>query len=89
MQEERTLEERLGVIEARNERVQLDKAWETSWARRILLTLFTYLVLGLYMWAIEISRPWLNSMVPALGFMISTFTIPWVKQRWIERRLKK
>lgn len=89
MQEEHTIEERLAMIESRNERVQLDKAWETSWARRILLTLFTYLVLGLYMWAIEISRPWLNSIVPAVGFMISTFTIPWVKQRWIERRLKK
>lgn len=89
MQEELTIEERLAVIESRNERVQLDKAWETSWARRMLLTLFTYLVLGLYMWAIEISRPWLNSIVPAVGFMISTFTIPWVKQRWIERRVKR
>jgi len=81
---EPTLEERLARIEARNKNVELDKAWETSLARRVLLTLFTYLTLGLYMWAIDISRPFLNSIVPAVGFMISTFTMPWLKARWIE-----
>ena len=58
---EQTFEERLARIEARNKNVELDKAWETSLARRALLTLFTYLALGLYMWAIDISRPVLNS----------------------------
>ena len=81
---EQTFEERLARIEARNKNVELDKAWETSLARRVLLTLFTYLTLGLYMWAIDISRPFLNSIVPAVGFMISTFTMPWLKARWIE-----
>jgi len=80
---EQTLEERLSSIEARNTNVELDKAWETSLMRRVLLTLFTYLALGLYMWAIDISRPFLNSIVPAVGFMISTFTMPWLKARWI------
>lgn len=83
---EQTFEERLARIEARNKNVELDKAWETSLARRVLLTLFTYLTLGLYMWAIDISRPFLNSIVPAVGFMISTFTMPWMKARWIARR---
>lgn len=84
---ELSIESRLEAIEARNNRVELDKAWETSWTRRILLTLFTYLALGMYMWAIEISRPWLNSIVPAVGFMISTFTMPWVKHKWIEKHV--
>jgi hypothetical protein len=83
-----TLESRLAVIESRNKRVELDKAWETSWTRRILLTVFTYLALGLYMEAIDIERPWLSSIVPAVGFMISTFTMPWLKQRWIDRKIK-
>ena len=86
---EQQIIERLARIEARNKNVELDKAWETSWSRRFLLTLFTYLALGLYLWAIDISRPFLNSIVPALGFMISTFTMPWLKSHWIKRRTQK
>ena len=81
-----SLESRVAQIEARNKNVELDKAWETSWTRRLLLTFFTYLALGLYMWAIDISRPFLNSIVPAVGFMISTFPMPWLKARWFERK---
>ncbi len=86
---EQQIIERLARIEARNKNVELDKAWETSWTRRLLLTLFTYLALGIYMWAIDIERPFLNSIVPALGFMISTFTMPWLKRKWIELRTRK
>jgi hypothetical protein len=84
-----SIEQRLEIIEERNKRVELDKAWETSWVRRILLTFFTYLALGIYMWAVDIPRPWINSIVPAVGFMISTFTIPWLKARWIAGRVRK
>ncbi|MEK7619479.1 MAG: hypothetical protein AAB416_04590 [Patescibacteria group bacterium] len=83
---DRSLESRVARIEARNKNVELDKAWEGSWTRRLLLTLFTYLALGLYMWAIDIPRPFLNSIVPAVGFMISTFTMPWLKAKWIEKK---
>lgn len=83
------LESRVTQLESRNKRVEFDKAWETSWTRRLLLTLFTYLALGLYMWAIDISRPFLNSIVPAVGFMISTFTMPWLKSKWIDRHINQ
>lgn len=78
-----TIEERILQIEKRNERVELDKKWETSWTRRALLAGFTYLAMGFYLWAIDIPRPWLNSIVPTAGFMISTLTMPWFKRLWI------
>ena len=40
---------------------------------------------GFVYWAIDIPRPFLNSIVPAVGFMISTFTMPWLKAKWIEK----
>jgi hypothetical protein len=55
------LEKRLSDIEFRNVRVEEEKAWETSLFRKLLLILFTYLSIGLYMQAVGISRPWLNS----------------------------
>ena len=56
-----TLEQKIQTIEERNEKVELDKAWETSWTRRVLLAIFTYLAIGVYLRAIEVPRPWLNS----------------------------
>jgi len=82
------LERRLKEIEERNRKVESDKGWETSWTRRGLLTLFTYIAIGTYMWAIEIHRPWLNAVVPAVAFMLSTLTIPFFKSIWI-RKLRK
>ena len=77
------LEKRVAVIERRNKRVETDKAWETSWARRGLLVLFTYLSVGFYLSAIQIPNPWLNAIVPSLGFLLSTLTLPFFKRVWI------
>lgn len=77
------IEQRIQKIEERNRGVEADKAWETSWARRVLLTIFTYLAIGAYLRAIEILRPWLNAIVPAAAFMISTLTMPFFKRMWI------
>jgi hypothetical protein len=36
----KTIEQRLAAIEERNQRVELDKKWETSWVRRISMSAF-------------------------------------------------
>jgi hypothetical protein len=79
------LTERIARIEERNIKVEIDKAWETSWARRILIALFTYFAISVYLAAIHISRPWINAIVPTLGFMISTLTMPFFKRQWSNR----
>jgi len=83
------LTERVKQIEERNKKVETDKAWETSLARRFLLIIFTYLAVGLYLRAINIDRPWLNAIVPSAGFLLSTLTLPFFKQLWINYRYKK
>lgn len=83
-----SIEQRVQHIEERNERVEADKAWETSWTRRILLTVFTYLAIGVYMRAINISHPWLNAVVPAVAFMLSTLILPFFKKVWMRRSRK-
>ncbi|MFA6215518.1 MAG: hypothetical protein WC768_03045 [Patescibacteria group bacterium] len=83
------IEEKLKEIEQRNQRVEIDKAWETSWNRRGLLSLFTYLAIGVYLWAINLPRPWINAIVPAVAFMISTLTMPYFKQIWLKRFYRK
>lgn len=80
------LQKEINLIKERNKKVEADKAWETSWARRILLTIFTYLAIGIYLQVINIPKPWLNAIVPAVAFMLSTLTMPWFKKIWIKRK---
>lgn len=82
------LEKRIEKIEERNSKVETDKAWETSLTRRLLLILFTYLSIGFYLNAIQVSDPWLNAIVPAIGFLLSTLTLPFFKNYW-EKHLHK
>jgi len=81
-------EKRLAAIEKRNRRVESDKAWETSNARRILLVSFTYLSVGAYLQAVGIAQPWLNAIVPAVAFTLSTLTLPFFRKIWLEHRAK-
>lgn len=80
------LEKEIAEIKKRNLSVEVDKAWETSWLRRILVAVFTYLSIGIYMWAINIDRAWLNAIVPTLGFLLSTLTLPYFKSIWTAKR---
>lgn len=77
-----SLEERVRLIEERNKRVETDKAWETSYSRKALLIIFTYLAIGVYLWAIGVDRPWFNAIVPSLAFLLSTLTLPFFKGLW-------
>jgi len=80
------IQKELNEIKSRNQKVEDDKAWETSWTRRLLLTLFTYLAIVVYLYFIDIDKPWLNAIVPAIAFMLSTLTLPFFKQLWLKNR---
>lgn len=83
------LEKRIEKIEARNKRVETDKAWETSWTRRILIAVFTYLAIVIYLKFIVHINPWINAIVPTTGFLLSTLTLPFFKKLWIKYALRK
>lgn len=83
------LKQRIETIEERNKKVEIDKAWETSWTRRILLIVFTYLAIGLYLNSINIDHPWLSAIVPAIAFLLSTLTLPFFKELWKKYLHKK
>ncbi|MBI2972085.1 MAG: hypothetical protein HYY37_06705 [Candidatus Aenigmarchaeota archaeon] len=82
----RKLEERIAHIEERNRKVESDKAWETSYSRRALLVLFTYVAVGAYLHAIGVRDAWLHAIVPAFAFMLSTLTLPFFKRVWKRNR---
>ena len=71
-------------IQNRNKKVEADKAWETSFLRKILIAVFTYLIIVLFFFIAKLSKPFVNAIVPTLGFVLSTLTIPIFKKYWIK-----
>ena len=80
------LEERIAGIERRNRHVEAEKAWETSWVRVLTVTIGTYIAAGLLLWIIDAPNPYLGSLVPALGFLLSTQSLPALRRWWIRQR---
>ena len=75
-------------IKQRNKRVEADKSWELSYFRRIVIALMTYILVVLFLWTIDIESSWLNAIVPTLGFVLSTLSLPFIKKWWINQRYK-
>jgi hypothetical protein len=71
-------------IKERNERVEIDKSWEVSKTRRILIGGFTYFVVVGWMMLTNLPDPWINSAVPAGAFILSTLTLPFIKKFWVK-----
>lgn len=83
------ISQELEKIKQRNKKVETDKAWEWSIARKMLLMIFTYLALGIYMQAIDINNPWLNAIIPTVWFLLSTLTLPRFKKLRTKHIYKK
>lgn len=83
------VEERLEKIEQRNKRVEADKAWETSYTRKICICLLTYIVVVTYSYVIkEYNNVLLSSLVPVIGFFLSTVSINLVRKVWQAKIVK-
>lgn len=80
------LEKRIAALEARNKKVEADKAWVTSWVRRIAIAILTYLVICAYLTFVIHIDPWLNALVPVTGFLLSTLSISYLKKWWLQRK---
>lgn len=84
-----SLEARIEKIEKRNREVETNKAWEISWSRKILIAIFTYLAIALYLGFVVGINPWINAIVPTVGFLLSTLTLPYFKKFWEKYIYKK
>ena len=77
------VEEEIKKIQERNKRVEKDKEWETSWTRRICIMILTYIVVIAYSYIIrKYNEIFLSSLVPVIGFTLSTLSLKLVRKIW-------
>lgn len=83
------IEKEIEIIKDRNKKVENDKAWETSWTRRISVAIMTYVIALLWLIIINESIPFLKACVPTGGYLLSTLSLLFVKKRWENKNNKK
>ncbi len=84
------LQQALAEIQERNRRVEMQKAWEGSLTRRFFIATVTYTIAYLYMrYGLEVARPHLDAFVPTGGYLLSTFSLPIIREWWMNRCYKR
>lgn len=82
------LKKEIEEIKKRNKRVELDKKWETSWTRKICIMVLTYVVVVIYtIITTKVSNVWLSSLVPVIGFTLSTLSLKMVRKIWEKKNV--
>jgi len=78
------MEKEIRSIIERNKRVEKDKAWEVSLFRRLTIALMTYIIAIIFLRIINSPNYWLTALVPTGGYLISTLSLPTIKNWWIK-----
>lgn len=82
------LEKNVEDILERNKRVELDKKWETSTTRKVCIAVLTYVVVIIYSVLIsKTSNVFLSSLVPVIGFTLSTLSLKAVRKVWEKKNV--
>ena len=73
----------------RNARVEADKAWERSYVRIGSVAFITYVFVALVLYIIGVEQYYLSAIVPVIGYLLSTLSLPVLKDWWIRNYFKK
>ena len=76
----------IAKLRERNLRVEADKAWETSWTRRLFLAALTYVFAVLVLQSIDTPNVHLAAVWPPIGYLLSTLSLPPLKRWWLARK---
>lgn len=83
------LEQEIAAVKERNRRVEADKAWETSGFRVVSIMAAIYAIAAALLYFIGAKNFFSAAAVPAVGYWLSTLSLPFVKRHWIKKFLQK
>ncbi len=88
MDELKILKRDIEEIKKRNKKVELEKAWETSFTRKCTIIFLTYLIMVMVFTIIKVEKPFINAIIPTLGYFLSTVSIGVIERKWKEKAAK-
>lgn len=77
------LEERVKRLELQLRYSELQKKWEMSKVRLLILSATTYVVIAFFMYLFEIEDPLVNAIIPGSAYILSTISVPFIRKVWV------
>lgn len=77
------------ALKKRNQRVEADKAWETSVFRIASICVSTYFIAVAVFYIIGSEHYFLNAWIPTVGYFLSIQTLPTMKRWWTKKYFYK
>ncbi len=75
-------------LKNRNKSVDLNKKWEVSIERKVLVVIITYIIMSLVMYSLWMNKPFLNALIPTLWYFLSTLSLEFAKKIYINKKQK-
>jgi hypothetical protein len=82
------IEQAIQSLNERNIRVEAEKSWEVSFFRKALITIITYVIASLVLYIIGAQNFFLSALIPTVGYILSTQSLPVIKRWWIRNKSK-
>jgi len=82
-----SLQREIEQLQERNNRVELDKKWETSFTRRISLAVLSYIATYIFLRIIHAENAEYGAIIPAGAFLLQQMTVSPLKKMW--EKIKK
>lgn len=79
------IEKQIEQILERNKKVEAEKAWETSWHRKLTIVVITYITVVSFLLILGFERPFISAVVPCIGYILSTFSLGWMKEKFLQK----
>ena len=83
------LESEIKKLKKRNKKVEADKAWETSWERKVLVAVITYIIVLIVMYFLGFENIFLGAIIPTAWYLLSTLGINPMKKMYVKKYLTK
>lgn len=91
----KSLDERVSHLEETVERIRLSgkysnlqKNWENSRIRVITVAVSMYVLTLTFMLILQVQNPIVSALLPTVGYMLSTNSIPLVRRIWVRNYLR-
>ena len=83
------LEKEIKKIKSRNTKVEAEKAWETSFERKLLIVFITYVIISIVMFLLWFKDPLINALIPTFWYLLSTLSISFLRKKYIEKYVRE
>lgn len=67
-------------LKSRNQKVETEKAWETSIFRKFSIIIITYIFMVIIMYFLELWKPFVSAIIPTIWYFLSTLSL-WVLKK--------